>query len=219
MSRNSSRRFCRNRFSGFLAQGETLEQRAMLAGNGLSVDVNSYAADRVIVEFVSPAAKAQYVGVASSQFESLPIVPNLFLMDLHQGASVGQAITALRNNPLIRMAEPDYSVHLDLTPTDPSFSTTWGLHNTGQLGGTADADIDAPEAWEVSTGTGETIVAVIDSGIDYNHPDLVDNIWVNQAEIPGNGIDDDLNGFIDDIHGYDFVNEDGDPMDDNDHGT
>src|SRR5262249_24208374 len=101
----------------------------------------------------------------------------------------------------------------------PSFSSEWGLNNTGQSGGTPDADIDAPEAWDTATGTGRVTVAVIESGIDYNHPDLAANIWTNPGEIPGNGIDDDHNGYVDDVHGYDFVNNDGDPMDDNSHGT
>jgi len=88
----------------------------------------------------------------------------------------------------------------------------WGLHNTGQTiggqAGTADADIDAPEAWNTLTGNPGTVVAVIDEGIDLNHPDLRDNIWTNPGEIPGNGIDDDANGYVDDVHGYDFANDD-----------
>ena len=82
-------------------------------------------------------------------------------------------------------------------------------------------DIDAPEAWEISTGADGPgiVVAVIDTGIDYTHPDLRDQMWVNPGEIPGNGIDDDGNGVIDDVHGADFANEDGDPLDDQKHGT
>lgn len=84
--------------------------------------------------------------------------------------------------------------------------------------GVADADIDLPEAWDRSRGTG-TLVAVLDTGVDYRHADLADNIWVNQAEIPGNGLDDDGNGYVDDVHGYDFAYNDGDPMDRHGHGT
>jgi subtilisin family serine protease len=103
-------------------------------------------------------------------------------------------------------------------PTDPQFGSLWGLNNTGQSNGTVDADIDAPEAWDVSTGAG-VVVAVIDSGVDYNHPDLMNQMWINTGEIAGNGIDDDNNGFVDDYYGYDFANDDGDPWDDDSHGT
>jgi len=95
----------------------------------------------------------------------------------------------------------------------------YGLNNTGQTGGTIDADIDAPEAWDISTGTGRTIVAVIDTGVDYNHQDLAANMWRNLGEIAGDSIDNDNNGYVDDIYGYDFVNNDANPMDDNGHGT
>jgi subtilisin family serine protease len=98
-------------------------------------------------------------------------------------------------------------------PTDPSFSQQWGLNQAN------DIDIDAPEAWSLSTGSRTVVTAVIDTGVDYNHQDLAANIWTNTGEIPGNGIDDDGNGYVDDIHGYDFANGDGDPMDDNSHGT
>ncbi|MEB3881890.1 S8 family serine peptidase, partial [Lyngbya sp. CCY1209] len=76
--------------------------------------------------------------------------------------------------------------------------------NTGQTGGTPDADIDAPEAWDVQTGN-DVVVGVIDTGVDYNHPDLANNMWTNPGETPGDGIDNDGNGYVDDVHGYDFA--------------
>ena len=115
--------------------------------------------------------------------------------------------------------EPNAVLYTSATPNDPSYTQLYGLNNTGQTGGTADADIDAPEAWDLSTGSRSIVVGVIDTGVDYNHPDLAANIWTNPDEIPGDGIDNDHDGFVDDVHGYDFVNNDGDPMDDHGHGT
>jgi uncharacterized delta-60 repeat protein len=110
-------------------------------------------------------------------------------------------------------------VGVQATPNDTSYSSLYGLHNTGQTGGNVDADIDAPEAWDISTGSRSIVVGVIDSGIDWTHPDLAANIWTNPGEVAGDGIDNDGNGFVDDVHGYDFVNNDGNPMDDQNHGT
>ena len=115
--------------------------------------------------------------------------------------------------------EFNYQVSINVIPNDPQFSALWGLNNTGQTGGGFDADIDAAEAWDVEQGSDAVVVAVIDTGIDYNHQDLAANMWRNLGEIAGNGIDDDLNGFVDDVYGYDFINNDGNPMDDHSHGT
>jgi hypothetical protein len=93
------------------------------------------------------------------------------------------------------------------------------LHNTGQTGGTPDADVDAPEAWSVTTGSAGVVVALIDTGIDTGHPDLAANLWTNTAEIPGNGVDDDANGYVDDVHGINVLTGSGNPFDDHGHGT
>jgi len=130
----------------------------------------------------------------------------------------------------VRIVEPDYMVFLTATPADPQYAdgSLWGLHNTGQAGGIVDADIDAPEAWELETGSLDVLVGVIDTGIDYEHEDLAANMWNNPGEmgIDGlaqnkqvNGVDDDGNGYIDDWKGWDFQNNDNDPMDDHFHGT
>jgi subtilisin family serine protease len=127
-------------------------------------------------------------------------------------------IAFLKMMPGVRYAEPDYVVSRQIIPNDTSFGTLWGLHNTGQSGGLADADIDAPEAWDTFTGSSSFVVADIDTGVDYNHPDLAANIYSNPNETV-NGLDDDGNGFVDDIRGWDFVNNDNNPIDDNNHGT
>ncbi|HEU4930159.1 MAG TPA: choice-of-anchor D domain-containing protein, partial [Candidatus Krumholzibacteria bacterium] len=135
------------------------------------------------------------------------------------GVSVMDAIARFKDDPRVLYIEPNFVVRaIDLFPNDPRFNELWGMHNTGQTGGTPDADIDAPEAWSLGTG-GDVIVGVIDTGVDYNHVDLAANIFVNAGEIAGNNIDDDGNGFVDDVRGWDFINNDNNPMDDNGHGT
>lgn len=104
-------------------------------------------------------------------------------------------------------------------PSDPSFATEWGLANVGQYGGVPGVDINATRAWDVTTGSRSVVVAVIDSGIDLTHPDLAANLWRNPGEIAGNGLDDDRNGFVDDVHGWDFIDNDATPQDGFGHGT
>ncbi|MHB8077641.1 MAG: S8 family serine peptidase [Candidatus Krumholzibacteriia bacterium] len=140
------------------------------------------------------------------------------------GMTVAEAIARYADDPRVEYIEPNYVLTLDTTPDDPRFPDLWGLDNTGQtvpggVAGAPGADIDAPGAWSVFTGSNDVVVCVIDTGVNYNHEDLAANAWVNPGEIAGNGIDDDGNGFIDDIHGWDFVNNDNDPMDDNGHGS
>lgn len=126
---------------------------------------------------------------------------------------------ALYADPAFGYAEPNYIWNTLDVPNDPQYSALWALNNVGQSGGSIDADIDAQEAWDFTTGSSDVIVAVLDSGVDYTHPDLAANMWVNPNEIPGNGIDDDGNGYVDDIHGIDTFNDDSDPFDDYGHGT
>ncbi|WP_350585619.1 S8 family serine peptidase [Pseudoalteromonas sp. RB2-MNA-CIBAN-0110] len=135
------------------------------------------------------------------------------------GMSTKEAIERLKSHQAIEYVEPDYRVSIASAPNDPRFDELWGLNNEGQTGGTADADIDAVEAWTISTGSRDVVVGVIDTGIDYSHSDLASNMWVNTSEIAGDGIDNDGNGFIDDIHGINAITNSGDPMDDEGHGT
>lgn len=135
------------------------------------------------------------------------------------GMSAKEAIERLKSHQAIEYVEPDYRVSIAATPNDPRFEDLWGLNNEGQTGGTADADIDAPEAWSISTGSRDVVVGVIDTGVDYSHPDLAANVWVNSGEIAGDGIDNDGNGYVDDVHGINAITDAGDPMDDEGHGT
>lgn len=130
-----------------------------------------------------------------------------------------RGIVALRDRPEVVAIEPNGYLIPALFPNDPLFEEQWALHNVGRGNFSPDADIDAPEAWDHRVDASSTIVAIVDTGIDYRHPDLVANMWVNPREIPGNGRDDDGNGFVDDVYGYDFANNDGDPWDDHGHGT
>lgn len=135
------------------------------------------------------------------------------------GVSAKQALAALNKHPGVEYAEPDYQVKALGVPDDSRFDELWGLHNLGQTGGTEDADIDAVEAWDITTGSADVIVGVIDTGVDYSHPDLAMNMWVNPGEVAGDGVDNDGNGYIDDVHGINAITGDGDPMDDQGHGS
>ncbi|MCM0604963.1 MAG: S8 family serine peptidase [Xanthomonadaceae bacterium] len=164
---------------------------------------------------------------------------SIHVVELDQSKDTDAAIQALKANPDVEIAEKNFRINmyqdkskpaekLPGTPNDELFSKQWGMQNIGQvLGsswskstGTAGADINVSPLWAKGiTGSQDIIVAVIDTGIDLTHPDLVGNIFVNKDEIPGNGIDDDNNGFIDDVNGWNFVDKNNKPSDDHDHGT
>jgi thermitase len=145
--------------------------------------------------------------------------------------SISNLKLQLESTGLVEYSEPNYiqkiiGVADGQAPNDPSFGQLWGLKNTGRNepngtgAGVVGADVDAMKAWEITRGSRNVKIAVIDTGIDYNHPDLVGNMWVNTAEANGRaGVDDDRNGFIDDVRGWDFANDDADPMDGHSHGT
>jgi subtilisin family serine protease len=155
------------------------------------------------------------------------------LVKLPHGLVVSDAVRQYRLDAAVAFAEPNYLRYATVLPADPLFGDLWGLNNTGQShavsdadedatatpqSGTAFADIDAPEAWDFQMGN-NTVVAVIDSGFDFSHPDLSTQAWMNLGETPSDGVDDDGNGYEDDVQGWDFVNDDNDPTDVYGHGT
>jgi subtilisin family serine protease len=183
----------------------------------------------ILVQFhpsVPPAVREGVLArVGARTIRTWKLVPGLHHVAVWAPVSevlhVLRAAAALDNSPVV-FAEPDYIARLGATPNDPYYPLLWGLNNTGQTvnrdRGTPNADIDADLAWDVVTG-GTLAVGMADSGIRRTHEDLAANIWTNPGEIPGNGIDDDGNGYVDDTWGWDFWNNDNDPSDDNGHGT
>lgn len=170
------------------------------------------------------AVRAQINGTRLRAYSS---ISGLEHIRLGAGADVAQVLEVLRRLPFVAYAHPNHVIYLNQQPpNDAFFSEQWALNNTGQGSswgvwspGTPDADIDWPEAW-ANAVAGGSVVAILDTGIDYRHSDLAPNVWQNNAEVNGiPGVDDDGNGYIDDNRGWDFVNNDNDPLDGHGHGT
>lgn len=238
MSARGARRFRSGRLSRLsvaVLQLEMLEERRLLAASAWGgparsefvLDPGRFDAQSVLVRFrdgncasqVPDVLRQSALTAVETTQAGFGLVPGLCRLALPAPLTVETAIEQLRGVDSVLYAEPVYQIQISATPDDPRFDEQWGLHNEGQSEGTVDADIDAPEAWDATVGSGQTIVAVIDTGVDYRHVDLAANMWVNAGEVPNDGVDNDGNGFIDDIHGYDFANHDGDPLDDHKHGT
>jgi len=194
--------------------------------NGLMGDFASEYGAKMVEKFDMP----------QSMFKSFD--GDLIRIKLPAGISYQEAVAAMKDDARVAYAEPNLVYTLEdvqqgqdqqgqQPPRDPSSPNDldeklWGLNNTGQTGGTAGAHVSAKDAWKIQTGNGSDngpLIAVIDTGIDYNHPDLKANIWTNPGEIAGDGIDNDNNGVIDDVHGYNAFADNGDPMDGHSHGT
>ncbi|MBI3924188.1 MAG: S8 family serine peptidase [Armatimonadetes bacterium] len=155
----------------------------------------------------------------------------LVQLKLPAGMTTAQAMAAMADDGRVEYVQPNHVFHLQSSGGPSEAPATrvpndlddrlWGLRNTGQNGGTAGADIHAAEAWAQITGQrdGGPLIAVIDTGADYNHPDLRNNIWTNPGEVAGNQADDDGNGVVDDVHGYNALTNSGDPMDGHSHGS
>lgn len=150
------------------------------------------------------------------------LVQGLHLYQFDPRRDISEIIMSLKANPAVIYAEPNFLYRVaegDGLVNDPEFGRLWGFENKGQTGGKTDADINAELMWSYQKGSKQVAIGITDTGFDYSHPDLVDNIWINQNEISGNGIDDDHNGYVDDIHGINAIKNNGDPNDDNMHGT
>lgn len=170
-----------------------------------------YAPGELLVKY-KPALRTAAALFYEKQYDILTIdsfntigVDHIKLSDT---MAVPEALKIFRNDPNIDYVEPNYYHYATATPNDPLFSQLWGMQK-----------IRAPEAWDTTTGSSGVVIAVIDSGVRWSHPDLRANMWKNSGEIPGNGIDDDMNGFVDDIVGWDFAYNDNNPNDENGHGT
>lgn len=190
----------------------------------------AYSPDGVIVQWVPGADHGDKVGAredADVDFQSDLGNREFQLVETELGQTPAQAVAELEADSAVLVAERDGYRSLDSVPNDPLFAQLWGLRNLGTgINGFADAisgvDVNATAAWDRTVGTPSTVIADIDSGYRFNDPDLGPVAWTNPGETAGNGIDDDANGLIDDVHGYDFVGSssttptsDNDPTDDN----
>lgn len=208
------------------------------------LSIQNFKSDEILVKF-KPGLKNQFYEKANFILgikEEINTGFGEFAVLKTNGMEIKSLLNDFKGNKNIFYAEPNYIYKAigqkqydvygySATSSDPMYGDLWGLKNTGDNEpagsrgnssntGKAGADVNAENAWKITQGSKNIKIAVIDTGVDYNHPDLKDNMWTNEAELNGApGVDDDGNGYIDDIHGYDFANNDGDPMDGNGHGS
>ncbi|MCX5641755.1 MAG: S8 family serine peptidase [Candidatus Omnitrophica bacterium] len=190
-----------------------------------------YKEGEVLVKFKKSfgltAAKTAYYGIGTAVVTDFPFIsgqkgqPYLHLRS--DRLTTQELLAQIKNDPRVESVSPNYIIRVAQFPYDERFGELWGLHNTGQkvngVFGTVGADIDAPPAWDVSTGDPAVVVAVIDTGVDFSHEDLSANMWTNPGEISGNALDDDFNGYKDDVYGINAITGTGNPSDDHGHGT
>ena len=206
---------------------ETVERTSGVAGGERVVRQVAMVADHVVVK-LNPTVSEDALSVRLKELGygfGGRVVDGYYLVALPDAgvSSVPRAIDRLSSErAFVAYAEPDYLAWAETTPDDASFGEQWSFENTGQGGGTPDADVDATEAWDLTTGDTNVIVAVLDTGIDYEHEDLAPQAWFNSAEsgpFSTNALDDDGNGYTNDWRGWDFYYGDNNPMDGDGHGT
>ncbi|MEW6714995.1 MAG: S8 family serine peptidase [Nitrospirota bacterium] len=205
---------------------ETGRQKVTAQSILANMESGKYKEGELLVKFKTGvqthASSVTHQSVGASIEKKFTLMPELDLVKLPDGLTVGDAVVTYMSDPNVEYAEPNYLRRIySVTPNDTYFVNQWGLNNTGHYAyGSDDADIDAPEAWDIITGSQSVGIAIIDTGIDYNHSDLVGNIWNNNDETNcTDGIDDEPNGLVDDCRGWNFVSNNNDPMDDYGHGT
>lgn len=193
---------------------ESLESRALMAADLLQLDQAQYATDHFLVQFRegTSTAAALSTSVAGAKVTKQVSSDGWYQATITAGGSISSSLPAIQRLSTVVTATPDFRVKLTATPNDTNYVSQWALENGG------DTDIDAAQAWNYGTSS-SVVVAVIDTGVDYTHTDLASNIWTNTREIAGNGLDDDRNGYTDDIRGWNFVSDNNNPADDNGHGT
>jgi subtilisin family serine protease len=176
------------------------------------------AADGILVRFKPGVAEDRRSAVlAGAEVMKVARRRNLYAV---RSSNDGALLRRLAADPAVAAVQPNHVYRISETiPDDPRFSELWGLRNTGQSGGTPGADIAAAQAWDLTTGSSDVVVAVLDTGVRFSHQDLAANRWINPGETPGDGLDNDENGYADDVNGWDFVDNENDPFDGDGHGT
>jgi hypothetical protein len=202
---------------------QSLQSTNGISSAAASTEDRKYVSNEVLVRFrpgVSFRAMEHSHSVLSAQvLRRWTLVPGLQLVRIPKGMSVKEAVRRYRQDANLLYAEPNYLLHVFQTPNDPDFSQMWNLHNTGQLGGVPSADIHATQAWNLTTGSMNVAVAVIDTGVDYNHPDLAANIWTAAAPFSAFDINGNPMTCPAGSRGFDAIYGQCDPIDDNGHGT
>ena len=201
---------CRKRSKNY---GFSVFLLLLIAGVATAQDTGNYVKNEILVKFASGVKSnhtaAANLAIGSDVMETLGDL-GWQRIRIPDGMTIDEAISRYKGLGTVEQVQPNFYYHLLATPNDPQY-TSPGMYGLGK--------ISAPSAWDLTTGNSAVVVADIDTGLRYTHEDIAPNAWINPGEISGNGVDDDANGFVDDIYGADFRYNDADPLDENGHGT